>query len=67
MSAQKVLMFYRKRGDTSENRIKELINGFNLKYLPNQALLAMLAIFSIGILAYNLFLMNFENDGISIS
>jgi hypothetical protein len=34
ISAQDVLMFYRKRGDTSENRIKELKNGFNLKYLP---------------------------------
>ena len=30
MSAQEVLMFYRKRRDSSENRIKELKNGFNL-------------------------------------
>lgn len=42
MSVQDVVMFYRKRGDTSENRIKELKNGFNLKYLPtSQTLLPM--------------------------
>ncbi|BAF71438.1 transposase [Sulfurovum sp. NBC37-1] len=35
MSAQDVVRFYRKRGDTSENRIKELKNGFNLNYLPS--------------------------------
>jgi hypothetical protein len=31
MSAEDIVNFYRKRGDTSENRIKELKNGFNLK------------------------------------
>jgi hypothetical protein len=34
MSAQEVIMFYRKRGNTSENQIKDVKNGFNLSYLP---------------------------------
>lgn len=57
MSAQDVVMFYRKRGDTSENRIKELKNGFNLKYLPTSDFTANAFYFQIGILAYNLFML----------
>ena len=57
MSAQDVVMFYRKRGDTSENRIKELKNGFNLKYLPSSDFIANAFYFQIGVLAYNLFVL----------
>lgn len=57
MSAQNVVMFYRKRGDTSENRIKELKNGFNLKYLPTSDFTANAFYFQIGVLAYNLFVL----------
>jgi hypothetical protein len=57
MSAQDVVMFYRKRGDTSENRIKELKNGFNLKYLPTSDFTGNAFYFSIGVLAYNLFVL----------
>ncbi len=57
MSAQDAVMFYRKRGDTSENRIKELKNGFNLKYLPTSDFTGNAFYFQIGVLAYNLFVM----------
>ena len=57
MSAQEVVMFYRKHGDTSENRIKELKNGSNLKYLPRSDFTGNAFYFSIGILAYNLFVL----------
>jgi len=57
MSPQDVVMFYRKRGDTSENRIKELKNGFNLKSLPTSDFTGNAFYFSIGILAYNLFVL----------
>ena len=57
MSAEEVVMFYRKRGDTSENRIKELKNGFNLKYLPTSDFTGNAFYFSVGILAYNLFVL----------
>lgn len=57
MSAEEVVMFYRKRGDTSENRIKELKNGFNLKSLPTSDFTGNAFYFSVGILAYNLFVL----------
>jgi hypothetical protein len=57
MSAEDIVMFYRKRGDTSENRIKELKNGFNLKYLPTSDFTGNAFYFSIGVLAYNLFVL----------
>ena len=57
MSAQDIVMFYRKRGDTSENRIKELKNGFNLKYLPTSDFITNAFYFQIGVLAYNLFVL----------
>ncbi len=52
-----VVKFYRQRGDTSENRIKELKNGFNLKYLPTSDFIANAFYFQIGVLAYNLFVL----------
>lgn len=57
MSMQAVVYFYRQRGDTSENRIKELKNGFNLKYLPTSDFIANAFYFQIGVLAYNLFVL----------
>ncbi len=57
MSAQEVVMFYRKRGDTSENQIKELENGFNLSYLPSSNFISNAFYFQIGVLAYNLFIL----------
>jgi len=57
MSLQDIVKFYRQRGDTSENRIKELKNGFNLKYLPTSDFMANALYFSIGVLAYNLFVL----------
>jgi hypothetical protein len=57
MSAEEIVYFYRQRGDTSENRIKELKNGFNLKYLPTSHFQANALYFHIGTLAYNLFML----------
>lgn len=57
MSAQDVVMFYRRRGDTSENQIKELKNGFNLSYLPSSNFISNAFYFQIGVLAYNLFIL----------
>lgn len=54
MSMQEVVLFYRQRGDSSENRIKELKNGFNMKYLPTSHFMANAFYFQIGVLAYNL-------------
>ncbi len=57
MTAEQIVYFYRQRGDTSENRIKELKNGFNLKYLPASHFKANALYFHIGTLAYNLFIL----------
>jgi len=57
MEAEEIVYFYRQRGDTSENRIKELKNGFNLKYLPTSHFEANALYFHIGTLAYNLFIL----------
>jgi len=57
MSAEAIVRFYRKRGDQSENRIKELKNGFNLRTLPTSHFLGNALYFQIGTLAYNLFVL----------
>jgi hypothetical protein len=57
MSPEEIVRFYRQRGDASENRIKELKNGFNLKYLPTSHFKANALYFHIGTLAYNLFVL----------
>lgn len=57
MSAEAIVSLYRKRGDESENRIKELKNGFNLRYLPASHFLGNALYFQIGTLAYNLFIL----------
>ena len=55
--AEDIVQFYRKRGDTSENRIKEFKNGFNLSYLPSSNFISNAFYFQIGALAYNLFIL----------
>lgn len=57
MSLEDIVKFYRQRGDTSENRIKEFKNGFNLKYLPTSDLMANALYYQIGMLAYNAFVL----------
>jgi hypothetical protein len=57
MSAEDVVRFYRKRGDTSENRIKELKGGFHIHHLPSSDFISSAFYFQIGILAYNLFIL----------
>jgi len=44
-----------KRGDASENRIKDLKVGFNMEHMPCGTFAANAAFFAIGVLAYNLF------------
>jgi hypothetical protein len=54
---EEIIRFYRQRGDTSENRIKALKQGFNLDYLPTSDFNANAFYFQIGALAYNLFIL----------
>jgi len=56
-SAQEMLEFYRQRGETSENRIKELKLGFNMSYIPTSDFIANAFYFAIGTLAYNVFVL----------
>jgi hypothetical protein len=48
--------WYSKRGDASENRIKDLKLGFGMDYMPCGTFEANAVFFSIGVLAYNLYL-----------
>lgn len=57
LSAKEIIEFYRQRGHTSENQIKELKNGFNLDYLPTSDFISNALYFSIGTFAYNLFIL----------
>jgi len=57
LTPQEIVKFYRQRGETSENKIKELKNGFNLDYLPTSNFISNALYFQIGVLAYNLFLL----------
>ncbi len=54
-NATETMQWYARRGDTSENRIKDLKIGFNMEYLPCGTCAANAAFFAIGVLAYNLF------------
>ncbi len=56
-TAQEMLELYRQRGETSENRIKELKLGFNMNYLPTSDFMANAFYFAIGTLAYNVFVL----------
>ena len=57
LSAKEILKLHRQRGETSENKIKELKNGFNMSYLPTSNFEANSFYFAIGTLAHNLFLL----------
>jgi hypothetical protein len=50
-----VMDWYRQRGDSSENRIKELKLGFGMERLPCGQFAANAVFFRLGVLAYNLF------------
>ncbi|HEX9719784.1 MAG TPA: IS1380 family transposase [Ramlibacter sp.] len=54
-SAEETLAWYNARGEHSENRIKELKNGFAMERMPCGTLEANAVFFRIGALAYNLF------------
>ena len=57
LTPAEIIKLHRKRGETSENKIKELKNGFNMSYLPSSNLQANAFYFYIGTLSYNLFLL----------
>lgn len=54
-SAAEILEWYAQRGETSENRIKELKPGFGMERMPCGQLKANAVFFRLGVLAYNLF------------
>jgi Transposase DDE domain group 1 len=54
--AMTTLQWYCKRGDASENRIKDLKIGFSMEYMPCGTFAANAAFFAIGTLAYNLYI-----------
>jgi len=53
--AAATMEWYIKRGDTSENRIKELKIGFGMDYIPCGTFATNAVFFSIGVLTYNLY------------
>jgi len=57
LSSEEIIKLHRQRGETSENKIKELKNGFNMSYLPTSNTQANGFYFAIGTLAYNSFLL----------
>jgi Transposase DDE domain group 1 len=54
--AAATMEWYCKRGDASENRIKDLKIGFGMEYMPCGTFQANAAFFAIGVLTYNLYL-----------
>jgi hypothetical protein len=54
--AAATLEWYSKRGDASENRIKDLKIGFGIDYMPCGTFEANAVFFCIGVLTYNLYL-----------
>jgi hypothetical protein len=54
--AATTMQWYCKRGDASENRIKDLKIGFGMEYMPCGTFHANAVFFSIGVLTYNLYL-----------
>ena len=57
LTPEEIVHFHRQRGEASENKIKELKNGFNMSYLPTSNFEANAFYFYIGSVAYNLFLL----------
>jgi hypothetical protein len=62
-TAEETLGWYHRRGDTSENRIKELKIGFGMERMPCGGQEANAMFFRIGILAYNTFVL-FKKDAL---
>jgi hypothetical protein len=56
-SPEKIVQWYNQRGDTSENRIKELKNDFGMERMPSKNFGANAMYFSMGVLTYNLYVM----------
>lgn len=56
-SAEETLRWYNRRGDASENRIKELKIGFGMERMPCGQFSANAVFFRLGVLAYNLFVL----------
>ena len=56
-SAEETMAWYNMRGDTSENRIKELKIGFGMERMPCDSFKANAMFFRIGVIAYNLYVM----------
>jgi Transposase DDE domain group 1 len=54
--AATTMQWYCKRGDASENRIKDLKIGFGMEYMPCGTFQANATFFAIGVLTYNLYL-----------
>lgn len=54
-SAQEVLQWYNQRGDSSENRIKDLKIGFGMERMPCGQTNANAMFFRIGALSYNIY------------
>ena len=54
-SAEEVLMWYNQRGNTSENRIKDLKIGFGMERMPCGQTQANSVFFRIGALSYNIY------------
>lgn len=57
LTPKEIIKLHRQRGETSENKIKELKNGFNASYLPTSNFNANAFYFAISTLSYNLFLL----------
>jgi hypothetical protein len=53
--AQQVVKWYNQRGDSSENRIKELKIGFGMERMPCGQFEANAVFFRIGVVAYNVY------------
>jgi len=58
-STADVLIWYRQRGEHSENGIKELKIGFGMERVPCSQESANAAFFRIGVMAYNLFVLSY--------
>jgi hypothetical protein len=61
--AAATMEWYSRRGDNSENRIKDLKIGFGMEYMPCGSFQANAMFFSIGVLTYNLYL-GFRTDAL---
>lgn len=60
-TAEATIVWYNQRGETSENRLKELKIGFGQERMPCGQFGANAMFFAIGVLAYNLFVL-FKQD-----